>query len=178
MTAHPLMNPLADWVQMNDEYILADNALHWSFTIRRHGEGRKYWEVHYPDGTWTHSALSLKAAKTQAASWEPDPSLAELPEPPSLAAAVVSGVIDSAPPLTFPRNGYSYQSAGEKQRRALSVIAALVELRAETELAIRHQVELARINTGGNWNSNAAVWEEVGKALGVTKQSAQAKYGK
>lgn len=218
------MSALLIWDRVGDSLRALDER--GTFTVARHGEGRKYWGVSYPDGTYTHSALTQTEAKQQAESWAPDKSLVALsgiddardrdqsevpddeyrvefanePRQPALTvhagvagqatlthelaesssmtpAGAVSAIIDAAPAIKIqPNNPYSYNSHGKAQTRALQVLAALVELRAETEAAIRHQVQIARTNTGNSWNSNAATWEDVGKALGVTKQSAQARY--
>lgn len=183
------------------------------FFIRRHGEGRKYWGVTYPDGTYTHNALTQAEAKLQAESWKPDPELVQLLDDDALSVLHDSACIPSTGPDATPaaavesaspdggdvdlvmlvdtvviaaRNrdvprggrGWGYQDAGESQRRALIAIEELVKLRGVVATALRAQVAMARNNTGTQWYSNAATWSDVGAALGVSKQSAQAKYGK
>lgn len=169
------------------------------FIVERHGEGRKYWGVTYPDGTYTHNALTQGEAKQQAETWRPDPTLVPLVDerqpgltaelgagtesaaPDSFtAAAVVSAFIDAASrrDVERTRKGWGYQDAGADQQKALSVLRDLAELRRLVDESIRAQVAEARKNTGSAWYSNAATWSDVGAALGVTKQSAQAKYGR
>jgi hypothetical protein len=168
-------------------------------TVARHGEGRKYWGVTYPDGTYTHDARTQAEAKLQAEAWSPDASLVPLLEAGSgdadampaaelaasgaadwTAAAVVSAFVDAASRRDFEktRKGWGYQDAGKQQQRALLVLRELAALRIEVGKAIDEQVAAARLNTGGAWYSNAATWADVGAALGVTKQSVQAKYGR
>lgn len=67
---------------------------------------------------------------------------------------------------------------GQKQRDALQRLAALRDLREAVEAEIRSEVATARKNTRQEFYPNNASWIEVGAALGVTKQSAQARYGK
>jgi hypothetical protein len=179
-------------------------------TVARHGEGRKYWGVTYPDGTYEHSALSQTEAKQQAEAWRPDKTIVALVDEKSVqadaapasdvstsggadfaaAAGITSGALDAvelvdlvvqnATGRDIPRGGrgWGYQDAGDGQRRALVAIEDLAALRSAIDNAIRAQVAVARNNTGSSWYSNAATWADIGAALGVTKQSAQAKYGR
>lgn len=176
-------------------------------TVARHGEGRKYWGVTYPDGTYEHSALSQAEAKQQAERWTPDTTLTVLAGTESVkadrspggssggvdaaaAAGMLSGeldavelvdlVVQNAVGREIPRGGrgWGYQDAGDSQKRALTALGDLAALRQAVEGAIRAQVAVARNNTGSSWYSNAATWADVGAALGVTKQSAQAKFGR
>lgn len=170
------------------------------FFVGRHGEGRKYWGVTYPDSTYTHNALTQAEAKLQAESWEPDSELVQLLDDAEIsesgaadvmpAAAVKSGPTDvvelvdalvvevRSRPVENRGRGWGYQDAGQTQREALAAIAELAQLRAAVDRAITAQVAVARTSTGSAWYSNAATWAHIGEALGVTKQSAQAKYGK
>lgn len=148
------------------------------YTITRHPGGRKYWGVTYPDHTYTHSALTLSEAKQQAEAWEPDPTLVELEVgQPSLTEQLLASIISEAEPLTPTTSYYGYNTSGEPQRKALGALRDLRALRELVETAIREQVAIARTNTGSNWSSNAATWEHVGQALGVTKQSVASRYG-
>lgn len=149
------------------------------FTVQRHGEGRKYWGVTYPDGTYTHTALTQGEAKEQAEAWEPDPTLVQLElGQDALTRELVARVIADAEPMKPAGRGYySYNSTGEKQQKALGALRDLKALRDAVETAIREQVEVARTNTGNSWTSNAARWDDVGEALGVTKQSAASRFG-
>lgn len=207
---------MSDWTRDSQGTLWLDDT-RGHFTVRRHGEGRKYWGVTYPDGTYTHNALTASAAKAQAQSWRPDPSLVSLSDnldgefidggdsshgaeylnvsssrsgpvpapsavgtgyPPLTPAGAVSAIIDGAPAVKIATAAYSYNDTGASQQKALSAVVALAELRAEVEASIAQQIALARANTSHQWGSNSATWEQVGKALGVTKQSAQSRYGK
>jgi hypothetical protein len=169
------------------------------FFVMRHGEGRKYWGVQYPDGTYTHSALTKAEAKQQAEAWQRDPSLTTLAGSQSAnpdtelqgatesvstdvspAAAVVSAFVDALSSREFKRaqKGWDQRTAGDAQQRALGILRELAALRAAVDEAILDQVAKARKNTGSDWYPNSATWADVGAALGVTKQSAQARFGK
>lgn len=172
------------------------------FFVMRHGEGRKYWGVQHPDGTYTHSALTQAEAKRQAEAWEPDATLTTLVDAPPAAAAAEARDVDT-PSSTVDGlrvlvelvdvivrkarergesnptgRGYGYQATGNTQQGALEAIRDLVALRGVVERAINAQVAVARHNSGRSWYSNAATWSDIGEALGVSKQGAQAKYGK
>ena len=151
---------------------------HGAFVVTRHGEGRKYWGVAYPDGTYTHTALTLEEAKRQAETWKRDPTLVQLDLGHApLTHEVVNRVIASAEPMKPEQSYYSYTSVGADQQKALGALRELRALRDEVEAAIREQVEIARKDTHGGWSTNAATWDHVGKALGVTKQSAASRFG-
>lgn len=157
-------------------YVLRDER--GLFTVQRHGEGRKYWGVTYPDGTYTHTALTQAEAKTQAEAWEPDPTLVQLEmRQVSLTRELVDNVIAKAEPIKPQQSYYSYTSVGSDQQKALGALRDLKTLRDEVETAIRAQVEIARKDTHGGWSTNAATWDHVGSALGVTKQSAASRFG-
>lgn len=148
------------------------------FTVQRHGEGRKYWGVTYPDGTYTHTALTQAEAKAQAETWEADPTLVQLElRQVSLTRELVDSIIEGAEPMKPDQSYYSYTSVGADQQKALGALRELRALRDDVETAIREQVEIARKDTHGGWSSNAATWDHVGKALGVTKQSAASRFG-
>jgi hypothetical protein len=185
--------PTAVLLQLREESRLT------RFFVARHGEGRKYWEVTYPDGTYTHNALTQAEAKQQAESWQPDPELVQLVDdvsdetdsapaaassasvvPDVTAAAIIHAIVDAAAAQqrNWNRGGYSMNYIGRQQQDSLTAISELVALRAAIDDDIRRLVGLARTNTSGShWNTNAATWVDVGAALGVTKQSAQSKYG-
>lgn len=76
--------------------------------------------------------------------------------------------------------GYYTEGAGVEQRKALGEVIALVELRKAVEEEIRLAIGRARKSTGGGYygDRQIASWDFIGKALGVTKQSAQSRYGK
>lgn len=65
----------------------------------------------------------------------------------------------------------------ERRRKAMGNLRMLRELRAAVEEEIEHNVAAAR-EQGGSWYDKGLSWETVGGALGVTKQAAQARYGK
>jgi hypothetical protein len=66
-----------------------------------------------------------------------------------------------------------------RERRAVALrnLAKLAELRQAVEREVCAAVATAR-EKGGNWYDTGTTWEEIGKALGVTKQAAAARYGK
>ena len=64
----------------------------------------------------------------------------------------------------------------ERRKRAMSNLAKLAELRAAVEGAISENVAQAREVNSAYYDYGAPTWEQIGKALGVTKQSAQARY--
>lgn len=158
---------------------------HGKFEVTRHAGGRKYWGVLYPDGTYTHTARTQGEAKEQAEAWSPDPTLIALDvslsgNADTPAARAVSGVIDTSRGCFVPKKrGWNANGdAGNAAKEALAALRALVDLRAAVEEAIRDQVSTARTNTATGWCSNVATWDEIGEAMRVTKQSAQARFGK
>ena len=233
------MSALA-WVHVDGRAVAGDHR--GSFVVRRHGEGRKYWGVTYPDGTYTHNARTQAEAKLQAGAWEPDETLVQLvdgksaepddefpicndcgrgltsvvgdgvnaqlcdqcdadqldqlvdpwsdePDDAPAAAAVASVEADDDAGMSgqdfLPDAGDDWQTAREKQdnlrrhrRSALECIPSLVAARASLDAQIAEMVERARLTSGSYYDYDRPTWEQIGKALGVTKQSAQAKYGK
>lgn len=172
------------------------------FFVSRHGEGRKYWGLVYPDGTYTHNALTQAEAKKQAENWVPDATLVTLElggqddltnptsvsqdalpvaiandQEPLTVELVIAGYLADAEPFKAESRSY-YAQLGDEQKSALSNLHALAALRRAVEERIREEVYAARRNTGtSQWYTNNATWEQVGKALGVSKQSAQGRYG-
>lgn len=64
----------------------------------------------------------------------------------------------------------------EDQLLRLHEIAELVSAQKVFDALIRHRVEYLRINQGTSWNQQLASWENIGHALGVSKQAAAKKY--
>jgi hypothetical protein len=152
------------------------------FTVERHGEGRKYWGVTYPDGTYTRNALTQSEAKEQAEAWEPDPTLVplvELDRQPDLTRELVERAIAAAEPFKpSGRSYYSVFSLTDSHRRALGALVELKKLRDAVQLAIVEQVAIARTDSSPSYyTKTAATWEQVGEALGITKQAASGRYG-
>ena len=87
-------------------------------------------------------------------------------------ATILDG--NTAPPKP---HRYGTTSAGKEQQDALKAVRGLARLRRLVEEAVIVQVDESRRNTGSSYYPNAATWELVGAALGVTKQSARTRYG-
>jgi len=79
--------------------------------------------------------------------------------------------------LLAPIDRESVPAIRERRKAALDNLTKLAELRAALELAIATNVAQAREANASYYDYGAPTWETIGKALGVTKQSAQAKYG-
>jgi len=210
---------------------------HGRYVIERHGQGRKFWGVTFPDGTYRHNALTQAAAKLQAELWEPDPQLVQLvelveygaqrheyddvqyveageqsggtddnagddassdaDETPAVAAGNPSDesddhagdggqdfvtIVDESQEVVTSSWGTDRERSDrvkEFRRHALAQLPAAVEARARIDADIARLVEEARTpNPHAYYDYGMPTWEQIGKALGVTKQSAQAKYGK
>ena len=86
-------------------------------------------------------------------------------------ATILDG--NTAPPKP---HRYGTTSAGKEQQDALKAVRGLARLRRLVEQAVIVQVDESR-RSGSSYYPNAATWELVGAALGVTKQSARTRYG-
>lgn len=64
----------------------------------------------------------------------------------------------------------------ERRAAAMTNLRNLAQLRAELETHIRHSVGQAREAAGSWYDYSAPTWDEIGKALGVTKQAAASRY--
>lgn len=64
-----------------------------------------------------------------------------------------------------------------RERRAVAMknLALLADLRAACDRAMAEAVTTAR-SSGGSYDWNQPTWEQIGRAIGITKQSAQARY--
>lgn len=78
-------------------------------------------------------------------------------------------VVDAADPNTPIR---------DRRREAMRNLQELGRLRDALEELIAGNVEIARTLNSAYYDYGAPTWAEIGKALGVTKQAAQARYGR
>ncbi len=166
------MNDITWWQDGPDGLDWENNR----FKVQRHGEGRKYWEAHYPDGTHVDTFTTRQAARESCGVWAPDPSLVALVDQVSIEvddAAAAAAAHDSRVPLE-PIHGPINR---DSRAAALRNIATLVDLRHELEDELRRQVAVARDDGGRSYWSEARTWPDIGKALGVSKQAAAKKYG-
>ena len=64
----------------------------------------------------------------------------------------------------------------ERRRAAMENLHALAMLRSRVEAAIRENVAIARTSASSWYDYDPPTWEEIGRALGVTKQAAASRY--
>lgn len=179
-------------VEWDDAQTSGSDAAGRVYRVGRHGAGRSHWDAALPDGstsTLTSKKAALEACEDFAEQFPPQllgqedltVELAQEAEDPDvqLRATLVRLAldVDGGRPAPKKQGYYSGGGTGAEQTKALKVIRGLAGTRAALEREMQAQVDAARLNTGSSWYSNAATWDLVGEALGVSKQSASTRYG-
>lgn len=167
------------------------------FRVRRRENTRRYWVAIYPDGTSTDWHTTLVAAKLACERWEEDNTLLPLVDELTITIDNGAAAETSKPVVQQPaaEEMLPFRSVFEAhltdtpepynssvRRRALKNVAVLAQMRATVEQLLRDQIAVARTGVhnqwgGYRWGDEPITWQEIGNALGVSKQAAATRYG-